>query len=348
MGSRSSRVKRVLAGLEGRAFDLGDDRRASADRRTCLDHAGVEDRIDDRSMAERFADADLAAVVEDRQPGRRSGAARRAIDLAVGEDRDVALGQRLVADGFPEDHAVDATQIGLVWVDDVDRLFQGRPELTLQGDQLGERCRLDVEAEGMHVEGAVERAAEPDVERERAAGRLDDDIAGQHERGHVAEADGLDPTGVIEAGRAGQPARGDVDRQRDLVRARLDREAAGIDRPGHERDGPVATGRRVALVVEEHDAEVAGRVVGRRDEAAVHVGVAARLVDEELADVVEVRGRPATPFRHRAAFERGHAAGHDPEGLAARVVVGRRDLGQRASSASRRALTPGHSPARTL
>ena len=89
----------VLAGLEGRAFDLGDDRWASVDRRTCLDHAAVEDRIDDRSMAERLADADLAAVVEDRQPGRRSGAARRSIDLAVGEDRDVALGQRLVADG---------------------------------------------------------------------------------------------------------------------------------------------------------------------------------------------------------------------------------------------------------
>ena len=89
----------MLAGSIGGAFDLGDDRRVVTDLGARLDHAGVEDGIDDRSMAERLADADLAAVVEDRQPGRRAGAARRAVDLAVGEDRDVALGQRLLAVG---------------------------------------------------------------------------------------------------------------------------------------------------------------------------------------------------------------------------------------------------------
>ena len=89
--------------------------------------AAVEDGIDDRSMAERLADADLAAVVEDRQPGRRARAARRAIDLAVGEDRDVALGQRLVVGWLPEDDAVDAAQVRLRGVDDVDRAFQRRP-----------------------------------------------------------------------------------------------------------------------------------------------------------------------------------------------------------------------------
>ena len=48
------------------------------------------------------------------------------------------------------------------------------------------------------------------------------------------------------------------------------------------------------------------------------------------------------------AANRDPAAYDDPERLAARVVVDGRDPAQRASSASRRAFTPGHSPASTL
>ena len=93
-------------------------------------------------------DADLAAVVQDRQPGRRARAARRPIDFAVGEDRDVALGPALALDGLPEDDAVDAREVRLVRVDDLERAIQGGAELALQGDQLGEGSRLDMEPEG--------------------------------------------------------------------------------------------------------------------------------------------------------------------------------------------------------
>ena len=83
----------------------------------------------------------------------------------------------------------------------------------------------------------------------------------------------------------------------------------------------MAAGRRVALVVEEDDAEVGAGVVRLGDEAAVHVGVAARLVDEEAADAVEdLAGEPAA-LEHRPALERPDAAGDDPERLAAGVVV---------------------------
>src|SRR5688572_21095466 len=92
----------MFAGPVGRAFDLGDDRWAARDVGSRLEHAGVEDGIDDRSMLERLADADLVAVEEDRQAGRRSRAARGAIDFAVGEDRDVALGKSFALDGLPE------------------------------------------------------------------------------------------------------------------------------------------------------------------------------------------------------------------------------------------------------
>ena len=233
-------------------------------------------------------------------------------------------------------------------MDDLERAIQGGAELALQGDQLGEGSRLDTEPELAHIHRAVERPTERDVERQPAPARLDLHVAREHERGDVPEAHRLDPTVAVQARRAGEPARRNVDRDRDLTGARFRRDATGVDRPGHQRDRPVPARRRVALVVEEHDAQVAVGVVGWRDEAAVHVGVAARLVDEELADVVDIRGGPAAAFRHGPAFERRDTAGHDPERLATGVVVGRRDLGQRASRASRRALTPGHSPASTL
>ena len=76
--------------------------------------------------------------------------------------------------------------------------------------------------------------------------------------------------------------------------------------------------------MEEDDAEVGALVFGVGDEAAVHVRVTSRLVDEELADVVEVGGRKSAPVEDRGALERSDAVGDDPEGLAPGVVVDRR------------------------
>jgi hypothetical protein len=97
-------------------------------------------------------------------------------------------------------------------------------------------------------------------------------------------------------------------------------EQALVERPGDERDRAVAARGRVAGVVEEDDAEVAA---GLRvdDEAAVHVGVAAWLVDQELADVVEAFHRIASRFQDRSSPGHLHPAGDDPKGLAAGVVV---------------------------
>ena len=84
-------------------------------------------------------------------------------------------------------------------------------------------------------------------------------------------------------------------------------------------------GGRVAGVVEEDDAEVGALVLRLGDEAAVHVGVAARLEDEQPPDVVEVLGGVAALVEDRPALERLDAAGDDAERLAAGVVVDRRD-----------------------
>ena len=57
------------------------------------------------------------------------------------------------------------------------------------------------------------------------------------------------------------------------------------------------------------------------DEAAVHVGVAARLVDEERAHVVEVLLRVAALGEDRVARDRVDPARDDAERLARGVVV---------------------------
>ncbi len=75
--------------------------------------------------------------------------------------------------------------------------------------------------------------------------------------------------------------------------------------------------------MEEDDAEVGAFVLGLGHEAAVHVGVAARLVDEQAANVVDVLEGVAPLVEDRAAGQRVDAAGHDAERLAGRVVVDR-------------------------
>ena len=82
---------------------------------------------------------------------------------------------------------------------------------------------------------------------------------------------------------------------------------------------------RIPRVVEEDAAEIGACIVRLDHEAAVHVRVPTRLVHEQPPHVVELlRGVPPT-LEHGRSPECPHPAGHDPERLAAGVVVGRRD-----------------------
>ena len=65
---------------------------------------------------------------------------------------------------------------------------------------------------------------------------------------------------------------------------------------------------------------------------AVHVGMAARLEDEQPANVVEALERVATPVEDRGTAQRLDPARDDPERLATGVVVDRRDRRSRYSS----------------
>src|SRR5262245_25210737 len=111
LAQRIPRVERELGGARavGAALHLGHDRRAAG-------HLGVADdtreelRVDDREMAKRLAAWQATRRLEEREAGRRAAPAGRTVDLAVGEDRDVPLRERLVVLVLPEDDAVDVPQ----------------------------------------------------------------------------------------------------------------------------------------------------------------------------------------------------------------------------------------------
>src|SRR5205814_22345 len=133
------------------------------------------------------------------------------------------------------------------------------------------------------------------------------------------EADGLDRA-FATGSDAAEPPGGRVDDDLDLAR-RGPLQPARVERPRDERDRAVSARGRVALVVEEDDAEVGTVVLRLRDVAAVHVRVAARLIDEQAAHLVEVLERVAALGKARHARERPHAAGDDAKRLAGSVVV---------------------------
>ena len=287
---------------------------------------------DDGEVAELGSARQVALRVEQRESGGRPRAARRAVDLAVGEHRHVPLRERPVSLVLPEDHAVHVPELGLERVDDVVRGLDRGLELAPECDQARQLAGRDP-----FLEARVERPAEGDVDD--AARRLDPlppDEGGDVPEPHRAHPAVLDPRPRLEAPRR------DVDDDAVLALAAL--HDALVERPRDERDRPVPARGRVPLVVEEHDAEIGAVVVRRHDVAAVHVGVAARLEDQEAPEPIEPVAREAAPLEDRPALEGRHAARDDAKRLAARVVVDGRDaerahssekLGYRCVSSSR-------------
>ena len=295
----------VLAGPVGRALDLGD--RPTACRRPAGPSSIDPARRTRESTIDRWRNgspiAELAAGVQDRQPRRRSRAARRAVDLAVGEDRHVALRRRPASTAAPRrSRRRCRARSGSIGMDDVERRARAPGAARAAGRSARGARRLDAGARAAgrrRCRRTRHRTPTSSVSGPRA------DVgpsrpARARTTGTFRKRTASTRPSSSSRARAGQAAARHVDGDGDLACARRDRDAAGLDRPGHERDRPVAARRRVALVVEEHDAEVRPVVVRRRDEAAVHVGVAARLVDEQPADIVEVVARPSAGARGRS------------------------------------------------
>ena len=83
----------------------------------------------------------------------------------------------------------------------------------------------------------------------------------------------------------------------------------------------MATHVAIAFVVDEDDAKVGTRRGGRQQVGAVHIGMAARLVHQELAQVVTVGFEPGTLFQNAGAGHGRQAGSQDAQRLAASVRV---------------------------
>ena len=175
--------------------------------------------------------------------------------------------------------------------------FTARPAAISAGRSSGHHPQ----AEALRGGEGVERTAEGHVDR-HVAGRH---VARDHVCRHVAKRDALHgAAGAAHSGR--HPPGGHVDRHVQLaVRGRL--YAARLDRPGSERDRAVAARRRVAVLVPEQHPELGAVVVGGHEKAAVHVGVAARLVAQQAADSASSSSEPAACSRRSATVAPGIA-----------------------------------------
>ena len=97
--------------------------------------------------------------------------------------------------------------------------------------------------------------------------------------------------------------------------------------PAHMRerrrqaDRPVAAHAEIADIVEEDDAGGAGGVMRLAQKRADHRVVAARLVDREAADMIELRGEAREPFAQRPAAQRRSAIDDHARRLAFRMGV---------------------------
>ena len=111
-----------------------------------------------------------------------------------------------------------------------------------------------------------------------------------------------------------------------------------------ESDGSVAAHVEEADVVKEDHAGLARRVVRFAEQRADNGVVAARLVDDGGADVIEVGAKAVEAFLDWAAAEIGAAGDDDARGLAAGVGIDYVDPSHIEPSADRR--TSSASPAR--
>ena len=157
----------------------------------------------------------LSALIEHGQPGRRTRATRRAVDLAVGEDRHIALANgAVVVDPlmFEPDRAVAAAE---PVVDRVPcrRCVVERPlDRPSDTDQCRQVLRCDREAELGGVGRCVERPAVRDVDRHVTVVGRNVQIGRRHEAGDVLEPHLLHLAGG-DVGVDVQPARWNVDPQ---------------------------------------------------------------------------------------------------------------------------------------
>ena len=100
-------------------------------------------------------------------------------------------------------------------------------------------------------------------------------------------------------------------------------QTSALERPRYQCNRSVPARGAVAGIVKEDHAKICTGIVRGRDEAAIHIGVAARLVDEEASNVVDICGSPQPTLAYSRTADLRRALDDDPERLTSGVVVDR-------------------------
>src|SRR5215472_14526471 len=183
--------EQVFTGAVRRSGDLGDNGGTSAGV-DGAEHGPGERAADDGVVPQHGAGGQAAVGGEDREPGAGARAAWGPVDLAVGEDRHVALAhQALGAAEFVEpDGAVDAAQARVGRVYGVAGVVEGPFDLAAEHDEVCEVLRRDCQAKLGGGQGRVDRPAVGHGYANLAAGGGHRHVAGYHPAGDVDEVDG--------------------------------------------------------------------------------------------------------------------------------------------------------------
>ena len=209
-------------------------------------------------------------------------------------------------------------KLGLQWVSNIAVGLDRGLDVPTDVDEARHECRLDRQLEAFRRHDRVKRAAVGDRHLDAPPGDGHRQAVLQDKAGNILEAHRLDQLVLRDRDRR-EAARRHVNHH--LRPPAGSRDQRRFDRPGDQRDGAVAARSAIAGVVEEDNSELGPVVLRLRDKATVHVGVPARFVHEQLADVVQMLQREAPLLQDGLSPESRHAAADDPKWFAGGVIV---------------------------
>ena len=257
----------------------------------------------------------------DGHPAADTRARRTAVDLAFGENADVAALRPPPERRPDEDRSVEKAEVLGEGMDDRsgghDRPFYGHAGVDEGAGVVGrqpqaERPGLDVGIIGAAEGQVISHLADP--------GNIDDAVEGVDERRDVVESNGADPPrSRLDPGERGHPAGRRIDGDPRFRPIQADQ--PGLDGHGGQGDDSVAAHGAEPLVVDEEDPQVPVRRRRLGDDGAVHIRVAARLPHQPAAYGVQVFLEPAPLFQDGASRDAGQSVDDHPQRFAAGMGV---------------------------
>ena len=279
------------------------------------DRLAAHHRADDRFVDDLLLKRQFAARHELRHAPRRARTGRRAIHLPIREDAAIGLCRAGMARGSVDDRAIDVVDLGDIRVLHAEGAVCRRLHLRPETDEPLHLVLADREAMRHAARIEIERAAEGDVAGHAAEARgFHRHIPVKQETRHVEEAHAGDAAPVPPHEGLDEAA-GRVDPYARLRRFR--QHPAELHRSRGERDDAMAAMVGITLVVDEHHPEIRPLADGVAEDAAIHVGVPARLEHDGLPEVIGIRLEPGAAIDDAGARRAGEAAGDNAERLAA-------------------------------